>query len=243
MEVSFNYYLNDNILTEVFAYLDPGNLLVVSGVCQQWYKVRHSDVIEKMYQDKITAYGRNHLTSYEEVFIINISYNSLYPGIEEYLDIFHCLGRAIIQSHHPAVAYFERKITKDNLDLVELGTLFDLLANHWDAEIFMILIRRYHLNFRFNFHEALLEKINPNLYKCLLNDLPPLNTSQRGKSLYQHRLHFIDNTPNFNEMSRHQLLCLGRKEAIWSLKRFAGDPHPKCNSEYSLEINRSLETL
>ena len=204
----------DEIILEIFWYLNPSDFILIKAVSQRWKRI---------------------LTSFHLEYLplrVGLSFTTVYPGIENHLDLFYCLGRSIKLNHLPGVAYFTKRVTRENLDVGEFATLFDLWQIHHHPRIFYILLKKFLLIYRQHYHSCLF--LN-------LDQLPSLEGFPKpatGRGSIP-RFPFFDPPPEELIDSKHNYLRAGRK--LWVIGR--NSHFNKERRNYSLEINTMIEKL
>lgn len=151
-----------DLIKEIFSYLEIEDIFTVQQVCHQWAKLgreRRNNILSK-------------IPSLPE-YIFEKSFSGIYPGIEKYLDYYHCLGRSIILSHAPSFAYFLKRATNNHLDVDDYTALFDLLAKYWSPTIFTLLIRRFFSCCRMYYCEEIFACLEKDCYLPYLGRIPP----------------------------------------------------------------------
>ena len=240
------------IIFQIFLYLEPGNFLLVDRVCFLWSELsRDENLLKRVNPSKFIQIHPEVSSSPKEVvwndFLYTESWVSLYPGIEKFLDIFHCLARAIEQKHTIAVKYFLSRIRKDItldkpyiLDVGEFATLFDLLADYWKPEVFTLLLKKYLLLYRQYFHISLFEKLKKEDYEPYLIGYPkPLN-STRGQKMFK-RVPLVQFTNLAIQSDPNLAMQSGRKDNLSKRKREEFAPETLENT--SLEIRSMIGML
>ena len=183
---NFNY-VPDEILREISLHLKEDDLFLFRLVNKRWSRIgrefigeihhlelgRIRDYIRNLYQ------GERKIPNKEDPLYLR-SLTIFHPGIEEYFDLYHCLIRSIRRSHHPACSYFLAKVCSNNFDIGEFATLFDLLGDHWDPKIFLLLVRKYLSCYRQHWHISLFENLKKENYESLITGLPQLIVTSRG---------------------------------------------------------------
>lgn len=182
MSTCYIHLVPREILIEIMVYLEEADLFIFKCVCQRWMLLCCDKVVlKRVYLADMQRLGVCVIQDHHPSNLLyHRSYFTLHPGIEKYLDLYHCLGRAIKRLHHPAVLYFLKKVNQDNLDVSEFATLFDFLAMYWHPGIFLALVKKYLLLFRQHWHVSLLDRLKKDDYEPCLVGLPKPLVTQRG---------------------------------------------------------------
>ena len=114
----------NDVLILIALKLEPCNLILWQQVCRRWHQLGHSEIVinaTMVLKNPFIGDGQ----TWKDCFVFEQSLVSFYPGVEIYLDLYHCLARSIRSNHLPAVKYFLKRVTKDNLAESEFATLLD----------------------------------------------------------------------------------------------------------------------
>lgn len=228
------HFLPREILIEVMVFLEKADLFLFNCVCKLWSTLYHDEGVKKKFYF-IDMRRLGIIAPVETHHLFNLvylrSFNDLYPGIQEFLDLYHCLARAIKKLHHPAVKYFVSKAVYNTLDVSEFATLFDFLADHWHPGIFRALVKKYLLLFRQHWHVSLFDKLKKEDYEPCLVGFPKPLVTERGANC-------IARAP-YSEIG--DLLVTGRKKYLEGKKN--RDFTAEDKKKYSLEIRNLIECL
>ena len=169
----------DEIIVTIGTFLDTSDLLVFNTVSQRWRQCGLETSV--IYQTKHVPISiQSRYKTQEEAFHEYGYWIDIYRGIEDDLDIFHCLGRAIKKQNLSMFLYFLDSVNRDNLDVDEFATLFDLLAIQWNKELFIALLHKFLNVYRQHYHINLFRNLDIQRYEPCLTGFPQPTKTGRG---------------------------------------------------------------
>lgn len=171
-------YLPREILQSIFIYLDLPNIITISFICKLFRYLTYED---KRFLQKALVVPSYEQVSKKEYF----ARYTIFPGAEKYLDLVHCLIRAIKIKNLFLVEFFLKRVSKDNISVDEFGFLIELLVNYWNVDIFNVILSKFCLIYRMYYSSGLLQKLPRNEVKSYLaaHNMPPYSENKR----YTHR--------------------------------------------------------
>lgn len=191
-----------DIFIAILLYLEPPDFKYVGSVCKSWLSFTRNQQIMTCHHLIWKSLEVQHIKNRV----------MLYPGLEKYLDFYHCLARAVKRSHYPAVLYFLSKAA-DKINRCEIATLLDLLTTYWHDGIFRILIRRYIDLFPDCYNTDLFKNLPIQLYQPHMKGFPqPAPITSRSDYIFRQPLY--DPPPNVQIKDWRQGLVVGYKEYL-----------------------------
>lgn len=232
-----------DILMDIFVYTyEPYDLGISALVCKSWLQVsRDPTVIERCRNVNKLRLKFPIETNWESpAFLQARNRATLYPGLEKYLDFYHCLARAIRQQHVMAVRYFISKLPEDLIIHSELARLIDLVVTKWHPDIFKIIIKMYINLFPKYYNDDLFRSFPDDSYLSHLSGLPLPNpiTNHSG---YIIRKKLYELNPNLVITNYKEGLVYGYKEYLEDCRY--NDFHPYEKQDFSWEICTMIYNL
>lgn len=165
------------ILIEIFLWFEPPDLKYIGQVCKLWLSITHDQsTITRCLNTNKQRLGFSTSIDWQCPEILDTySRTCLYPGLEKYLDFYHCLARAVKRIHVLAVHYFLRKAGTTTLSMSEYATLIDLTAHHWHPDVFRALVAKFIYLFPQYYTVDLFINYHSINYQPLLEGLPKPN--------------------------------------------------------------------
>lgn len=162
--------LPDDVLIVIALKLEPYDLILWRQVCRHWYHLGHSEIVISSTMSLKNPFIGDGQT-WKDCFVIEQALTSIYPGVEKYLDLYHCLARATRRNHHPAIHYFLKRVTKDILTENEFATIIDLTTDPTILQLLLDKLRLCHPEVK---HEQFIgdKKCNRRIKRAPLDERP-----------------------------------------------------------------------